>query len=156
MLNILIVWSLTGLWHGAAWNFVLWGLIFAVLLVFEKLTGLPEKLPAFPCHILTLLAVAFSFVVFNASSMAELRGDLMGMLGLGGLPFITGETVYYLKSYLVLLAVGAIGCTPLVRAVKSRISPPPLAVLPVLVILLILSTAFLVDGSFNPFLYFRF
>ena len=157
--NILTVWMLTGLWHGAAWNFVLWGLLFAVLLLTEKWVPALQKLPKVLRHGYVLLAVVLSFVLFNAESMAQLGNDFAGLFGGLGLPGVTAETLYYLKSYAVLFALGILGATPVVRnaAVKIRATRvgPALEAL-VLVGLLLVCTAYLVDGSFSPFLYFRF
>ena len=157
--NILTVWMLTGLWHGAAWNFVLWGLMFAVLLLIEKWVPALQKLPAAVKHIYVMLLVIISFVLFNAESIGQAGTDLAGMFGFGGVPFVTGETIYYLKSFGVLFAAGFIGATPVVRDTANKIYKTRTgAVLePVLLILLLLvCTAYLVDGSFSPFLYFRF
>ena len=157
--NILTVWMLTGLWHGAAWNFVLWGLIFAVLLLAEKWTALPEKLPRVLQHLYVLVAICFTFVLFNADSLTQALSDFGGMLGLNGLPLVSAPAVYYLKSYALLFAAGIVGSTPLVRDTAQRIGETKAgAVLePVLLAgLLLVCTAYLVDGSFSPFLYFRF
>ncbi len=159
VVNILTVWLLTGLWHGAAWNFVLWGLLFAVLLLVEKWVSALQRLPAFVRHLYVLLLVCISFVLFNAESLPQAGGDLMGMFGLAGVPAVTGETLYYLRSFGILFAVGLVGATPLVKQVAERIQATRLgAVLEPLVLvgLLLLCTAYLVDGSFSPFLYFRF
>ncbi len=161
--NIFIVWCLTGLWHGAGWNFLLWGVFFAVLLLAEKLWygAALERHPGLG-HGYVLLAVLLGFVLFAGETMAQVWDNLEGMFGLGGLPAWTVESVYYLRSSLILLAVSCIGATPLPARLYRRLSAgtggPVLAVLqPVaLVLILLLSTAFLVDGSFNPFLYFRF
>ena len=157
--NILTVWMLTGLWHGAAWNFVLWGLLFAVLLLLEKwLPGL-QKLPSWLRHGYVLLTVMLSFVLFNAESFSQLGSDFASLFGLAGIPPVTPETLYYLKSYAPLFLLGILGATPLVRDTANRLYGhrwvqflEPL----VLVALLLSCTAYLVDGSFSPFLYFRF
>ena len=162
--NILAVWLLTGLWHGAAWNFAVWGLFFAVLLTIEKLWLLKylEK-SRILSRIYTILFVAVSFVIFNGESLAQIGGDLSGMFGAKGLPFVTEETLYYLRSYGISIVVGIIGSTPLPKTAVSRLGKlnggeRAISVLkPVFcVVVLMLSTAWLVDGSFNPFLYFRF
>ena len=162
--NILVVWMLTGLWHGASWNFVLWGLGFAVLLVAEKLVcgSLLQRTHVLK-HVYTLLLVTLSFVLFNADSVSEAVSQLGAMFGAGGLPLVSTEGVYYLKSYAGTFLVAAIGATPLVsnaisRFGKTRFGAQALTVLQPLVMLALLAacTAFLVDGSFNPFLYFRF
>ena len=157
--NILAVWLLTGLWHGAAWNFVLWGLFFAVLLLLEKWVPALQKLPGFLRHGYVLILICFSFVLFNGESLAQAGSDFAGMLGLARLPLVTGETLYYLRSYGVLFAAGIVGATPLVKRIALRLDKTRLgAVLePVaLMAVLLLCTAYLVDGSFSPFLYFRF
>ena len=159
--NVLAVWALTGLWHGAAWNFVLWGLLFAFLLTAEKfLVGKwMAKMPGWAVRVPVLVILLMSFVLFNAGSMAQAGADLAGMVGLGGLPFASAESLYYLRSYGLLLALAVLGATPLcknlaLRAEKSKAFAfaEPL----VLCALLLAVTAFLVGGSFNPFLYFRF
>lgn len=163
--NIAVVWFLTGLWHGAAWNFVLWGLLFAVLLVLEKLflKKWLNKLPRILNHALVMLVIIISFVLFNASSLAEAGTDIAGMFGGTGVPLVTAETLYYLRSYAVVFLLGIIGCTPLPATLVKRFAAGKKTarvyrVLEVaaLVVLLLVCTAFLVDGSFNPFLYFRF
>ncbi len=159
VVNIFTVWMLTGLWHGAAWNFVLWGLLFAALLLIEKWVPALQKLPAFFRHFYVLLLVCISFVLFNAESFAQAAGDLRGMFGLAGVPPVTGETLYYLRSFAVLFLIGIVGATPLVKRAAERILRTRLgAVLEplLLILLLLLCTAYLVDGSFSPFLYFRF
>ncbi len=162
--NILVVWMLTGLWHGASWNFVLWGLGFAVLLVAEKLVyGRLLQRTHVLKHVYTLLLVTLSFVLFNADSVSEAVSQLGAMFGAGGLPLVSTEGVYYLKSYAGTFLFATIGATPLVsnaisRFGKTRFGAQALTVLQPLVMLALLAacTAFLVDGSFNPFLYFRF
>ncbi len=162
--NILVVWLLTGLWHGASWTFVLWGLGFAVLLVAEKLLY-KERLEKTHVlkHVYVLLFVTLSFVLFNAASLKEAAMQIGAMFGAGGLPLTSTESLYYAKSYAVTFLIAAIGATPLCKNVVSKLAESArgakvLAILqPVwLVLLLAACTAFLVDGSFNPFLYFRF
>ena len=163
-LNILVVWMLTGLWHGADWNFVLWGLFFAVFLILEKVFLLKplQKLPVLS-HLYTLLLVAVSFVIFDSAGLSEAAAHLGRMFGAGGVPLATGEALYYLGSYAVTFIIAIIGATPYPTRWMNRLSEGPktgrvLAVAaPVaLMALLAVVTAYLVDGSFNPFLYFRF
>ena len=156
--NILTVWMLTGLWHGASWNFVVWGLIFAALLLMEKWLPGIQGLPGWLRHGYVLLAVTVSFVVFNGADLTQAWEDIRGMFGFEGLPLMTGETLYYLRSYALVLALGILGATPLAKCMASKIPPKWAAVLelPALAGLLLVCTAYLVDGSFNPFLYFRF
>ena len=153
--NILTVWMLTGLWHGASWNFVLWGLFFAALLLLEKMVSL-EKLPGFIRRIYVLFAVMVSFVLFNAADLPQAGSDLAGLFG--GLPLTTAESVYYLRSYAGVFLLSILGATPAVKNLAARIPEKVSAVLePVaLMALLLICTGYLVDGSFNPFLYFRF
>ena len=159
--NVLVVWALTGLWHGAAWNFVLWGLLFAVLLTVEKfLVGKAmAKMPGWLVRVPVLAILLMSFVLFNASSLSQALSDVGGMFGLGGLPLVSTASLYYLRSYGLLLLFAAVGATPLVsRTAKKLESRTVTAILEpvVLCALLLAVTAFLVGGSFNPFLYFRF
>ena len=161
--NTLVVWMLTGLWHGASWNFVLWGLLYAALLMFEKFVPAIKKLPTVLRHVYTLFAVLLGWVLFNAEDMSLLGTDLAGMFGLGGLPVISAETLYYLRSYAVLFIVGFIGSTPLVKNLmiklqSNSVCSKVIAILEpvVLILLLLVCTGYLVDGSFSPFLYFRF
>ena len=157
--NILTVWMLTGLWHGAAWNFVLWGLFFGIFLMIEKWVPGLQKLPNALRHGYVMLAVIFSFVLFNANSLSQAAGDMAGMLGLGGLPLISAPAVYYLKSYGLLFLLGILGATPVVKTLAQKAADTKAAcVLEPLVLaaLLLVCTAYLVDGSFSPFLYFRF
>ena len=159
VMNILTVWLLTGLWHGAAWNFVLWGLLFAVMLLAEKWIPFLQNLPRLFKHMYVLLIVCVSFVLFNAESLAQAGEDLMGMFGFAGVPVITGQTVYYLRSFGLLFVFGILGATPLVKKAAERMESTRIgAILEpiVLLCLLLLCTAYLVDGSFSPFLYFRF
>ena len=150
---------LTGFWHGAAWNFILWGLLFGVLLLLEKLVPAIGKLPAAVKHIYVLFLIVMSFVLFNAESLAQAGGDFAGLFGFAGLPAVTNVTLYYLRSYALLFVVGFVGATPLVKHTAIRIGKTKAgAVLEVLLLIgiLLVCTAYLVDGSFSPFLYFRF
>ena len=162
--NIFVVWILTGLWHGVAWNFVIWGLFFAVLLVLEKRWLLKhlEKSRIFS-HCYVLLAIVVSFVIFYGTNMSDLFICLGGMIGLNGLPLISKEFIYYLRSYGVVILLGMVGTTPLIKMLIVRLEQNTFGkravtiLEPLLLIgLMLLNTAYLVDSSFNPFLYFRF
>ncbi|MBQ9097479.1 MAG: MBOAT family protein [Clostridia bacterium] len=157
--NILTVWFLTGFWHGAEWNFIVWGLYFAVFLMLEKfvLAKYLERAKGLN-HIYVLFFVAISFGIFSASGMGQALSALGGMFGAGELPFISAEFVYNLRSFGPLLVIAAVGATPLVTMVKNKLPSKLTDILeiPVLFVLLIIATAYLADGSFNPFLYFRF
>ncbi|MBQ2853886.1 MAG: MBOAT family protein [Oscillospiraceae bacterium] len=159
VLNILTVWMLTGLWHGAAWNFVLWGLLFGLLLMVEKWIPKLKNLPGILRHIYVMLVVMLSFVLFNGESIAQAGADLAGLFGIGGVPLVSESALYYLKSCTVLFLVGIAGTTPAVKLAADKIDRTKAgAVLEplTLLLLLLICTAYLVDGSFSPFLYFRF
>ena len=164
LLNILVVWLLTGFWHGAAWTFIVWGLFFAVFLILEKLWLLKrlEKAPVLG-RFYVLFTVMLSFIIFSAENMGQALSSLSSLFGAGGLPLLSAEFLYYLKSYAVLLLIAVVGATPLPRLLLQRLGIRPggeklrnLLEVPALLLILALSTAYLVDGSFNPFLYFRF
>lgn len=159
--NLAIVWLLTGLWHGASWNFVLWGAFFGVLLIVEKLWLLKplERSPRVVQHLYVLLLVVISFVIFNADGMVGVAGDLGGLIGLGDLPLTSVDALYYLRSYGVLLAVCVAAALPFGKRLYERVQNAGImnVLEPVAVAALLAAvTASLVDGSFNPFLYFRF
>ena len=161
--NILIVWALTGLWHGASWNFIIWGLYFGILLFIEKLfvKKYLEKIPGVFRCIYTLFIVLISFIIFSADSM---NGALLTINNLFRAEmFIDEGVIYYLKSYLPLLIVSLFGVTPLIKNIyitigKNKNVSKILNILePVfLLLLLVIVTAYLIDSSYNPFLYFRF
>jgi len=162
--NIFVVWFLTGFWHGAAWNFIIWGLYFGIILIIEKyfLSKFLDKHPVIG-HIYTLILVVISFLIFSLPNISETITFLKNMLGLTNIPFINSETIYYLKSYLIIFIIAIIGSTPLVKnnfnkLVTNKKSHLILDVGEIIVyfLLLIISTAYLIDSSFNPFLYFRF
>jgi len=163
--NILIVWFLTGIWHGAAYNFIIWGLFIGVFLVIEKLwlSKYISKLPKFLRNIYVLFIIMISFILFNAGSINEAFFNIKGLFGLNKEVFINNYTIYYLKSYLIVLIIAIFGATPLFKNIieklkKSKCLNKIINILePIfLVILLLLVTAYLIDSSYNPFLYFRF
>ena len=164
--NIAVVWFLTGLWHGADVTFILWGLYFALFLVLEKLflQKWLDKAPKAVGHLYLLLVVLLGFVIFSASdSLGGLSGGLAHigqMFGFGGLPFVTRQTLFYLRDYALIVVIACVGATPLVRkAVDALVKKRPALswVKPVAVILLlVLCTAELADAGFHPFLYFNF
>lgn len=165
VLNILTVWLLTGLWHGADWTFVLWGLYFALFLLLEKLFlgRALERLPRLLSHLYVVFIILISFVLFNGDGISGAMRDISSLFGGGGLPLWTPLTTHYLKSYSVILIAALVGCTPIVkrsaeRLFRSKAGEGALSVLqPVWCVgLLLLVTAYLVDGSFSAFLYFRF
>ncbi len=163
--NILTVWFLTGFWHGADWTFIIWGLYFAAFLLLEKfvLNKVFAKLPKFVSHIYVVLAILISFVIFSGNGLSGAMADLGNMFGAGGISFWSGETAYYLRSYGVVLLAAILGATPLVKTAVLKIKEKRIGALvcdilePVfVVVMLLVVTAYFVDGSFSPFLYFRF
>ena len=162
--NILIVWSLTGLWHGASWNFIVWGLYFGILLILEKfiLKKYFNNVPKFIKGIYTLFLVMISFVIFQGDNLSNDFNIIKGLFGLNGEFFINNVTLYYLKGYVLFILLGVIGSTNYVKNLVIKISNGKgkkiINILePIyLLILLIIVTMYLIDSSYNPFLYFRF
>ena len=161
--NIIIVWFLTGLWHGASWNFIIWGLYFGLILLIEKLflKKYFSKVPAIFKHIYVLFIVLISFIIFNSTTIDEAITTIKNLFISNSL--INSGTIYYLKSYLPLILISLIGATPLIKNIYTKLSKNKtlnkiLNILePIyLIILLIIVTAYLIDSTYNPFLYFRF
>ena len=164
MVNILVVWLATGFWHGASWNFVVWGLFFAMLLMIEKncLLRYIEKIKIFN-HVYVMLLVIISFVIFDSLTMKRAVEVIGEMFGANNLPLTTTQSLYLLRSYAVIMVIGIFGATPLPKTIVNKLRKTNVGVIAtdiaepfVLVSLLAIVTAFLIDGSFNPFLYFRF
>ena len=161
--NIAIVWLLTGFWHGASWNYVLWGVFYGVLLMAEKLFLLKwlKKAPAFVGHIYTMFAVLFGWVLFAFEDFGKGVAFLKTMFG-GGAGFISNGTLYQILSYLPLLIVCLVAATPLAKKIYGKLSLKAgegvlLTVDSVRIAgIMLLSIAYLISGSYNPFLYFRF
>lgn len=161
--NIFVVWFLTGLWHGASWNFILWGVLYGVLLMIEKL-GLLKKLeniPAFLSRIYVMFVVIIGFVIFNSTDLKVALDNILGLFGVGATAIINHDTIYYLLNYLPIFILGIIFSTPIVKNIVTKVKKKlpaiiNLAELVILATLLIICISFLIDGSFNPFLYFRF
>ena len=159
--NIMIVWLLTGLWHGAAWNFMIWGLYFGILLIIEKLflEKYLKKLPKVLSRIYVLFLVMISFIIFNGEGVKQITQNIGGLIGLNNIPIISQESLYYFKSYFIVIIIGMIGATPILKnIVNSQKIHRFVNVLEPLFLLfiLLLSISYIIDGSFNPFLYFRF
>lgn len=164
LFNIFVVWFLTGFWHGAEWNFIIWGLYFGVFLTLEKFFWLKqvEKNKVLG-HIYTLFLVAISFMIFAAGNLTQAVSLVSGMFGGKGLPFFSAEFIYQLKNYGIVLLIAGVGATPIPKKLACELKEKlkkkavfDIAEIAVLLALLIVSTAYLADGSFNPFLYFRF
>ena len=153
ILNLLIVWAATGFWHGASWNFVLWGLFFFVFLVLEKwvFRGFLEKHPVFShCYLLFLIAV--SWILFAVTDISEIGVYFSRMFSLN----TSSDVLYYLRNYAAVLALGVFFSTPAVKLIYQKCKWKKLFQSVVLGLVLALSVAYLVDATYNPFLYFRF
>lgn len=167
LFNILVVWMLTGIWHGAGWNFLFWGLWFALFLILEKLFlgEVLESVPKVFGRVYTLAVVLISWVFFALESPGEILAYLQAMFGMNGVGPVNSLAMFLSNEYLVLLVIALVACLPLgsrlVHALKSSKTGPAMAlyrlgekVIPA--VLLLLSVAYIVDASYNPFLYFRF
>ena len=158
--NIFVVWFLTGLWHGAEWNFIIWGLYFGIILLIEKLFlgKIIEKTKILK-YFYTSFLIIISFLIFSTTTVSSIVISLKDMFFMSDIPFINNETIYYLKSYLILIIISLIASTPLIKNLISKLKNYKLISFlePIFYLgLLILCTSFLIDASFNPFLYFRF
>lgn len=163
--NLMIVWGATGLWHGASWNFLAWGLFFGVMLMLEKMFLLrwTGRLPRVLRHTYALFLVLIGWALFAMADMGDASGYFAALVG-KTVPFIASETGYYLSSYLGILVLCVIGATELPKRLAAKIfggekmqkSVTPYVALVLLIVLFVLSLASLVNGSYNPFLYFRF
>lgn len=161
--NILIVWFLTGFWHGASWNFVIWGLYFGIILIIEKLF-LKKYLDKTKLlkYIYTGFVVVIGFLIFSNENINSILKNLGNMFFINDIDFINKEAIYHLKNNLVLIIISLIGCSPLFKNLINKIRRGKLEnainCLEVIYLigLFIMCTAFLIDESFNPFLYFRF
>ena len=197
--NIFVVWFLTGFWHGAGWNFIVWGLMFAILLLFEKFFFLGENaifnrkrkaqkidnetekedekiiekksivsiiwrgVKSVSVRVYVLFFLLISWMIFDASTLSQAFSRINVMLGLSNTELVNNDTIYYLRSYATVFIIGIIGCTPLLKNIILKIKSNKTGkrivniLEPVVQIALFtLTTAYLIDGSFNPFLYFRF
>lgn len=154
--NIFVVWFLTGFWHGAGWNFIIWGLLFGILMIIERAFLLKwlEKRSRFISHVYLIFVVLVSWVLFAQNSLGEALSYLKVMFGLTGSPVVNTSTLYALTNFFVLLILGVLFATPLMKNIKEKL--PEWVLYLFYVVVLVLSTGYLVDATFNPFLYFRF
>lgn len=157
--NIMVVWLLTGFWHGASWNFVLWGIFYGIILIIEKLFLLKklEKAPGWLAHIYTMVIVMIAWVLFANTDLSQAFHYLSMMFG-NASSFFNNVTVYYLVNNFALIIVCILACTPIARSKYNFLLNEKCKwTYPLLVgIILVICTAFIVDGTYNPFLYFRF
>ncbi len=160
LFNICVVWALTGIWHGANWTFMLWGLYYALFLVLEKVFLLKsmEKWPPIFRHIYTLVIVMTGWVIFQLDSLAEVGVYVSAMFGFGKAGGSTSADIYYLSTYALTFIVAIFACTPAGKSIFAKLPERVRAVAaPVLIVLvLVVSTAYMVDATYSPFLYFRF
>lgn len=163
--NILVVWTLTGLWHGAAWNFIIWGLYFGIILLIEKLVlkKYLDKMPNILKHLYVLLIVGLSFVIFGADNITRAFDILKNIVGLNGLPFYNKITGYYLRNYIIIIILGILFSMPIIKNIIERLKKKDsikkiinLGEIALILIIFLLVTSSLIDNSYNPFLYFRF
>lgn len=164
--NLLIVWFCTGFWHGASWNFLIWGGYYGVLLIIEKLFLLKvlKKIPAFFSHVYTLFFVVIGWVIFGFDDMTKGWEYLKGMFGFGGLQLVDNMSLYLLLSNLVLILILIVASTPLPaklgRKIMSLVQTKTWAAMIIenmfVIAIFVVSVAFLVNSTYNPFLYFRF
>ena len=151
--NMLVVWFLTGFWHGADWNFMLWGLYYFLLLTMEKVFLLDwlKKHPL-PARVYTLLAIAVGWAIFYITDLGMLGGFIVKMFSFtGGV-----SAVYYLKNYFISIVIGVLCSTTLTTKFWDKYKNNNLVMIPVLTVIFLLSIAYLVDSTYNPFIYFRF
>ena len=163
--NILIVWLLTGIWHGANWTFLIWGLLFGIILIIEKiwLNKFMEKLPSFIRRIYVLFIVMILFIIFSSDNMSVALTNIKGLFGMNGEAFVNDYTLHYLKSYLPVLIIALLGSTPFIKILIDKLRKNKYVnniiniIEPILiVVILVVVTSYLIDNSYNPFLYFRF
>ena len=160
VINLLIVWFLTGLWHGASWNFVVWGLYFGVLLIIEKfvLKKVLDKMPSFIRHLYTLFFVIISWVIFACPTLEDGLNYISIMFNFNN-EIISTESIYLISTHFVLFIIAIIGCTPIFKKIKEKLKNNKIFMIIEIIICLVLffiSLSFLVGSTYNPFLYFRF
>lgn len=184
-INIMVVWFATGFWHGAAWNFILWGLLYAVLLICEKVffkrahggnhtiiisqkeaalkSSIIITIKAVASHIYTMFFVILGFILFDAETLSIALENMAAFFSISGLPFISDFTVYAYESYFMTIVMAIVCATPLLKKAYFKISGSEKSYVVVMIlepiciaVMLVICSAYLVDGSFNPFLYFRF
>ena len=162
ILNIMTVWFLTGFWHGASFNFILWGLYYGIILIIEKkfLLKFLEKHKIFS-HIYSIILILIGFVLFNSNSVLEFIIFIKNMFGLGGIPFVNQETLFYIKNYLIVIIIAIIFSIPIFKNKmeliykKNKVLCEVIEIV-LIILLLIVNTSYIVNESYNPFLYFRF
>lgn len=163
IMNLAITWFLTGVWHGASWNFILWGSLYGVVIILEKLFlgKWLQKIPAVFCHIYTMLLVILGWVLFDTADLPTAFAYAANMFGAGGTPFIDSTAMYQISTYGITFIICIIGCTNLPKlAVEYLKKKLPLLInyggIAGLMGMFVMCAAYLVDQTYNPFLYFNF
>jgi alginate O-acetyltransferase complex protein AlgI len=164
--NIMIVWLLTGFWHGANWNFILWGVYYGLILVIEKylLKNILAKLPDFIKHVYAIFFILLGWVIFAFEDVQSLMHFSLGLFGGGGIPAGNTYALYMLRNYFVTIVLCGLFSTPLMQKLAQKFKSFPPKAQPLLsalkiaayIAIFVLSVAYIVDDTFNPFLYFRF
>ena len=165
--NLLVVWSLTGIWHGASWNFILWGLFYFVFIAIEKLFDIPKKVNkkiiSQLYRIFTLLCILLGWVLFKAKDLHSAIGYMKSMFGLSNNSLYDVETGFQIQQYLIILVIAIIFCTPFVKKIKLLCNTYVLAnkiawfITPIMyIVLFIISIAYTITSTYNPFIYFNF
>ena len=161
--NILVVWFLTGLWHGASWNFVVWGLYYGLLLLFEKyvLVKVEEKIPSWLRHLYTFILVVIGWVLFASPDLSSAIKYIGVMFGIGASGFCDTAGIYYLLTNVIMFVIAAVGSLPVVHTLFKRFIFKPKrkrikSAVVIYMILFLMVVAYLVNATYNPFLYFRF
>lgn len=153
--NLFVVWFLTGFWHGADYNFILWGLYFGLVLIIEKFVfrGFFDRHKVIG-FVYTALIVNISFVIFNHSNLLDIKNFIVGLFNFKYL--VDKDTLFYIKNYVMFFVICIVGITPLCKNIYSRFKNKDLVNIILVIILLVVSTAYIIDATFMPFLYFRF
>ncbi|WP_270474731.1 MBOAT family O-acyltransferase [Clostridium cochlearium] len=163
--NLFIVWFLTGFWHGANWNFIIWGLYFGILITLEKIFVLKwlDKLPNFISHVYALIIIIVGWAIFEFENTSVLFSFIKTMFGMGSNTFIDNQSIYYLYTNLFLFILAIIFSTPLPKKLfkkliyNVKLKPYAKLIVPTIyLILILLCTTYLVNETYNPFLYFKF
>jgi len=162
IINILIVWALTGMWHGAAWNFILWGMYFGILLIIEKFVihKLLDFLPSILKRLYALLIILIGWVIFMLESPTEIHSYIRAMFSFENI--IDNQFKYMISNYLIIIILCALFCVPIKRIIQSKIKLNfskhvyESVYMLFYLFIFVFSIVFIVDNTFNPFLYFRF
>lgn len=167
--NLFVVWFATGVWHGASWNFILWGVLYGIIITVEKLYSVPQKLNksrmlSVPYQVFTLLMVMLGWVLFRATTIGGAFNYIKSMFALSGNALYDAESVFFFKEYIIMIIAGVICSTPILRNLKKRISsasPKACALVnasgyAVQFVLFVVGVSYLVMNAHNPFIYFNF